>query len=163
MYNIISALATFSVNYYGLLVDKVNVTSSIHNPSWYFSSCSNPVEQGKEQGTPEEGSCKKNPRKLKSLAGCYNYYKGNELAYWKIWVATTTRVMSLRSIALNNSEISWVISLVMYLKISLWRYLGWNIYIYIYIYILYIYNSHNIYLYFNMVIHQKSAHSLAKE
>ncbi len=39
--------------------------------------CSNPVEQAKELGTPEEGSCK-TPRKLKSLVGCYNY-RGYEL------------------------------------------------------------------------------------
>ena len=44
----------------------------------YLHYCSfNPVEQGEELGTPEEGSCK--TRKLKSLACCYNY-RGNKLA-----------------------------------------------------------------------------------
>ena len=62
-------------------------------PARHFSSCSNPVEQG----TLEEGSCKK--QKIEKFGQ----------------VAITTRVMS---------------PLVMYLKISLWRYLGWNKYIY---------------------------------
>ncbi len=41
--------------------------------------------------------------------------------------------MSLCNTAWNNKrEISWVISWVTHLKISLWRYLEWNKYIYTY-------------------------------
>ncbi len=61
------------------------VVGATHTPSWYFSSCSNPVEQG----TPEEGSCKTPPpqRKLK-----------------KVWLVavTTGGLMSLCSMW-NNS------------------------------------------------------------
>ena len=82
------------------------VVGATHTPSLHFSSCSDPVEQG----TPEESTCKNQEN-------------------WKVWlVVIMTRVMSLCSTAWNNRV--WVISWVMYLKISLWKYLGWSIYIF---------------------------------